>query len=160
MSEIGTRDIPVVAAGQGDAYWWFGTLAEIKATAAETDGLFTLVEVTHPPGYEAPLHVHHNEHEGFWILDGDVTFDVGGTKLDAGPGDYALGPRDVPHSYRVGDAGCRMLYVLTPGGFEGLIRETGEPADTRIVPPPAGEPPDPERLGAALAKYGCERLAP
>ena len=41
-----------VATGKGEARWWFGQLAEIKATAADTGGQFTLVEVTCPPGYQ------------------------------------------------------------------------------------------------------------
>ena len=37
----------------------------------------TIVEVTEPPGTEAPLHVHHKEDEAFWVLDGDVTLQIG-----------------------------------------------------------------------------------
>jgi mannose-6-phosphate isomerase-like protein (cupin superfamily) len=82
-----------VASGAGEARWWLGQLAEIKATAADTGGLFTIVEVMGAPNYEAPLHVHHREDEAFWIIDGSVTFEVGGTTIDAGVGDYAFGPR-------------------------------------------------------------------
>ena len=46
-------------------------LAVIKATAADTGGQMTIIEVTEPPGAEAPLHVHHREDEGFWILEGE-----------------------------------------------------------------------------------------
>ena len=62
-----------VRTGEGEARWWFAALAEIKATAADTDGQLTIVEVTEPPGAQAPLHVHHREDEGFWILDGDAS---------------------------------------------------------------------------------------
>src|SRR5258708_17813055 len=68
-----------VGNGTGEARWWFGTLAEIKATAADTGGLCTIVEVTCGPGYESALHVHHREDEGFWVLDGQVTLEAGGT---------------------------------------------------------------------------------
>ncbi len=44
----------------------FGLLAVIKATAADTGGQMTIVEVTNPPRWEGPLHVHHREDEGFW----------------------------------------------------------------------------------------------
>src|SRR6195256_4148484 len=125
------KDALAVASGTGEARWWFGMLAEIKATAADTGGLFTLVEVTCGAGYEAPLHVHHREDEGFWILDGGVTFEVGGTTLEAGAGDYAFGPRGLPHRFKVGDQCCRILFILTPGGFEDLVRATSVPAETR-----------------------------
>jgi mannose-6-phosphate isomerase-like protein (cupin superfamily) len=148
-----------VAKGNGEARWWFGMLAEIKATAADTGGLCTIVEVTGGAGYEAPLHVHHREDEGFWVLEGSVAIEVGPTTIEAGAGDYAFGPRGVPHRFKVGGAGCRMLFILTPGGLEDLIRATSLPAETRSVPPEAGPPPDMDRIKAIVASYGCELLA-
>ena len=128
----------------------------IKATAADTGGQLAIVEVTEPPGAESPLHVHHREDEAFWILEGDVTLQVGDATIEASAGDYAFGPRDVPHSYRVGDAGCRMLFICTPGGFEGLVSDMSEPAQTRTLPPPSDEAPDMERVQAIAVKHGCE----
>ena len=147
-----------VRSGEGEARWWFGMLAEIKATAANTGGNLTIIEVTCPPGYEAPLHVHHREDEAFWVLEGSVVIHVGETNVAAGPGDYAFGPRDIPHRFSVGDAGCQMLFILTPGGLEGLVREMSEPAATRTLPPPSSEPPDLARAQAIAARYGAELL--
>ena len=113
--------------------WWFGALAEIKAGAADTGGQMTIIEVTEHPGAEAPLHVHHRDDEGFWILEGDVTFEVGDTTIEASAGDYVFGPRDIPHRFTVGDRGCRMLFILMPGGIEDLIQVTSEPAPTRTL---------------------------
>ena len=112
-------DPVAVRSDEGEARWWFGALAVIKATAADTGGQMTIVEVTEPPGAEAPLHVHHREDEGFWVLEGNVTFEVGGTKIEASAGDYVFGPRDIPHRYTVGDAGCRMLFIMHPGRLRG-----------------------------------------
>lgn len=147
-----------VRAGEGEARWWFGQLAEIKATAADTGGQLTIVEVTCAPAFEAPLHVHHREDEAFWILDGEVTLYVGDKTIAASAGDYALGPRDIPHRYTVGDSGCRMLFICTPGGFEGLVRDMSEPAASRTLPPPAEQPPDMEWARTIAAKHGCELL--
>src|SRR5215217_7012851 len=88
---------------EGEARWWFGALAEIKATAADTGGQMTLVEVTEHPGAEAPLHVHHRDDEAFWILEGEVTIEVGDQTIEASAGDYVFGPRDIPHRFTVGD---------------------------------------------------------
>src|SRR5512132_537272 len=112
---------------EGEARWWFGALAEFKATAADTGGQMTIVEVTEHPGAEAPLHVH----------DGDVTFEVGGETIEASAGDYVFGPRGIPHRFTVGDRGCRMLFILVPGGIEDVIRATSEPAASRTLPPPS-----------------------
>lgn len=148
-----------VQAGEGDAFWWLGSLTVLKATAADTGGQMTIVEITEHPGVEAPLHVHHREDEGFWVLDGSVTFEVDGTEISAGPGDYVFGPRDIPHRYTVGDEGCRMLFIFTPGGFEELIREMADPAPDRVLPPPPGEEDfDFERLAAIARAHGGELL--
>jgi quercetin dioxygenase-like cupin family protein len=146
---------------EGEARWWFGSLAEIKATAADTGGQMTIVEVTEPPGAEAPLHVHHRDDEGFWILEGDVTFEVGDKTIQASAGDYVFGPRHIPHRFTVGDAGCRMLFILVPGGIEEVIRATSEPAASRTLPPPPDEEPtaeEIERLKALVKEHGYELL--
>jgi quercetin dioxygenase-like cupin family protein len=140
---------------EGEARWWLGGLAVIKATAADTGGRLTLLDVTDPPNVEAPLHVHHREDEAFWILEGHVTFEVGGKTIEAGPGDFVFGPREVPHRYKVGDTGSRMLFVLTPGGFEDLVRATSDPAGARTLPPPGHPMPDEGQMAAAQAAAGC-----
>jgi quercetin dioxygenase-like cupin family protein len=151
-------DAVAVATGTGEARWWFGVLAEIKATAADTGGQFTLVEITAPPNAQGVRHVHHNEDEAFWVLEGDMDLEVGGTQIEMHAGNYALGPRDIPHSFATGDAGCRVLFILTPGGFEGLIMATSVPAEARTVPPPSDEKPDIARLQAIVAQFGGEIL--
>jgi quercetin dioxygenase-like cupin family protein len=151
---------PIAVAGnEGEARWWFQCLAVIKATAADTGGLLSLIEVTEPPGTEGPLHVHHREDEGFWLLEGDATFEVGGTTIEAHAGDFVFGPRGVPHRYTVGSAGGRMLFILTPGGFEQLVTDMSLPAGDRTLPPPSEVEPDWERVAAIARAYGCELLA-
>jgi quercetin dioxygenase-like cupin family protein len=146
---------------EGEARWWFGALAEIKATAADTGGLMSIVEVTEHPGAQAPLHVHHHDDEGFWVLDGNVTFEVGDATIEASAGDYVFGPRGIAHRFTVGDRGCRMLFILVPGGIEEVIRATSEPAASRTLPPPPdAEPTEDElaRLKAIVKEHGYELL--
>jgi quercetin dioxygenase-like cupin family protein len=148
-----------VASHEGEAWWWMGCLAVIKATAKETGGQMTVVEITEHPGAEAPLHVHRREDEAFWVLEGDLTFEVNGTTIEASPGDYLFGPRDIPHRYTVGDQGCRMLFIFTPGGFEDLIRKLSEPAAERTLPPLSDEDElDLERIQKVAADCGAELL--
>jgi quercetin dioxygenase-like cupin family protein len=141
--------------GEGEARWWLGGLAEIKATAAQTAGQMTIVEATEAPGTEAPLHVHHREDEGFWIIEGDVTFEVAGETIEAHAGDYVFGPRNIPHRYTVGTSGCRMLFIFTPGGFEEMLLEMSVPAAERTLPPASDEEPDYERIDAIAKAHGC-----
>ena len=146
--QMHTLEPLAIRRGGGEARWWFGALAEIKATAADTGGQMTIVEVTEPPGMEAPLHVHHRDDESFWILEGEVTFEVGDQTIEASAGDYVFGPRDIPHRFTVGDRGCRMLFILVPGGIEHVIRATSEPAATRTLPPPGEHEPSPQEISA------------
>src|SRR5215203_3440962 len=153
---IPSQGLQPVAVGkeEGDARWWFGSLAVIKATAADTGGQMAIIEITEPPGAEAPLHVHHREDEGFCLLEGSATFEVGDTTFEAEAGDYLFGPRDIPHRYTVGAAGCRMLFIMIPGGIEEFIIATSEPAASRTLPPPLEEEPDWEGLAARAHAYG------
>ena len=155
-----TQELQPVAVGkdEGDARWWFGSLAVIKASVADTGGQMAIIEITEPPGAEAPLHVHHREDEGFWLLEGSATFEVGDTTIEAQAGDYLFGPRDIPHGYTVGAAGCRMLFIMTPGGMEELIIATSEPAASRTLPPPLEEEPDWEHVASMTRAYGVELL--
>ncbi len=159
VSRVQTLKPVAVARDEGEARWWFGSLAVIKATAADTGGQMTIVEITNPPGFAGPLHVHYREDESFWLLEGDVTFEVGDTTIAAHAGDYVFGPRDIPHRYTVGDTGCRMLFIMTPGGFEDLVIAMSEPARSRTLPPPSEEEPDWERVAAIARAHGNELLA-
>jgi mannose-6-phosphate isomerase-like protein (cupin superfamily) len=142
---------------EGTARWWMGSLALIKATSRDTDGRFALVEVRENEG-ETPLHVHHNEDETFWVIEGEIDFEVGGEKISARPGTMLFGPRSVPHRYTVRRGPARMLFLFTPGGFEDLLMETSDPAaETRI---PVGDEgmPDFEKLPEIAKRFGCELL--
>ena len=149
--------------GEGEAWWWFGLLATIKATEEQTDGRYSLVEILAPDRYEGVLHVHHFEDEGFYILEGEMTFYVGEQTIKAQPGSFLFGPKDVPHAFRLDSRPARLLFILSPARFEGLIREMGEPARTLTVPTHQSTAPDEvemKRLMAIGARYGGEILGP
>ncbi len=146
--------------GEGDARWWLGGLATIKATGKETGGRYTLVEVLEPEG-EQPFHVHHREDEGFWVLEGELTFQIGEEAIKASPGSFLFGPRDVPHRYTVDSGPARLLFILSPSGFEDFIYATSEPAQERALPPQQEGPPseaEMEQLGAIARQHGAELL--
>jgi mannose-6-phosphate isomerase-like protein (cupin superfamily) len=146
--------------GEGEARWWLGGLATIKATGKETGGRYTLVEVLDPEG-EGPLHVHHREDEGFWVLEGELTFEIGDETIKASPGSFVFGPKDVPHRYTVESGPARLLYILSPAGFEDLIYATSEPAQERTLPSQPEGPPseaEMEQLRALARQYGGELL--
>ncbi len=160
-SSAGVR-VYALSINEGETRWWMGGLAIIKASGAETDGRYALIEVWDHDGAETPLHVHHKEDEGFWVLEGCLTFEVGGQTIKTEPGAFLFGPKDVPHRYRVEKGPARLLFILSPAGFEGFIRDTSEPAPAFTLPPLSQAQPSPEdfeQLIPIIHQYGCEILA-
>jgi mannose-6-phosphate isomerase-like protein (cupin superfamily) len=70
----------------------------VKASAATTGGTFSLFEENEP--VDTPLHVHENEDELFYVLEGEHVIRVGGEEFRVGPGGLVFAPRGVPHSQR------------------------------------------------------------
>ena len=147
---------PQSPTARGRQYWFFGMLAEVKASAADTDGMYTLLEITAPPGLQTPLHVHYRDDEGFYVLEGSVTIEVGDQTVELGPGQHAFGPRNIPHRFTVGPDGAHMIWVLTPGGFDDFVDEVSAPADTPTVPPASVVPP--EDAAEIVLRHGMELL--
>jgi quercetin dioxygenase-like cupin family protein len=146
---------------EGEALWFLGTLVTIKAAEETTAGRVAVIEHLAPQGDGSPLHVHHREDEWFYVLEGELTFWVGGRVIQAPAGSFVYGPRDVPHTFVVSsDEGARFLLVTEPAGFEGFVRALSEPAATRTLPPPSSQPPDLERLVALAAEYGIDVTGP
>ena len=134
--------LPQSPTARGMQYWFFGMLAEVKASAADTGGQYALLEITAPAGLQTPLHVHYREDEGFYVLAGSVTIEVGDQTVELGPGQHAFGPRNIPHRFTVGPHGAHMIWVLTPGGFDDFVADVSVPAETPTVPPASVLPPE------------------
>jgi quercetin dioxygenase-like cupin family protein len=115
-------------AGEGEARWWGGGLATIKVTGKQTGDLYSIVEILEPQGAQAPLHVHRKEDEAFYVLEGEMTFHIGEETIEARPGSFVFGPKDVPHTYTVDSGPAKLLFLLSPPGFEGFIEAISEPA--------------------------------
>lgn len=95
----------------------------VKAAASETSGAFTLIETANPPNAGPPLHVHRDVDEAFFVLEGQYDFHCGQDRIEAGPGAFVLLPRGVPHRYRAGADGGRVLMLFSPGGAEDYFRD-------------------------------------
>jgi mannose-6-phosphate isomerase-like protein (cupin superfamily) len=146
--------------GEGEALWFFGALAIVKASSETTAGRVTVIEHLAPQGSGPPIHVHHREDEWFYVLDGELTFWVGGRIIKAPTGSFVYGPRDTPHTFTVTSPQARSLVVTEPAGFEKFMRALGEPAASLTIPP-AGVPlPSREKIMTAAAEFGPEILGP
>lgn len=127
-------DVPVVH-GAGDEY-------RFLATGPRTGGAYVMMEATVPPGAGPPPHIQTREEEGFYVLEGTVTFWPDGKEVVAGPGTLVHVPRGVVHNFRnETDTTARMLIWFAPAGIEEMFEAMGR---------------DPERYREIGAEYGVE----
>jgi mannose-6-phosphate isomerase-like protein (cupin superfamily) len=134
--------------------WFIHDLAEVLA-----EGDHSVLEMHAPAGDQPPLHVHHDSDEGFFVLEGEVTVWAGDVRHELGPGQFALGPKGVPHTYRVGSDGpARFLVTASDGSFARFVQAYGVPAPRRELPP--REAPEAERLARLAVEHGIELLGP
>ncbi len=163
MSSTSVPSVAPIAlqAGEGEARWFLGALGTIKASADTTAGRLAVLEYRWPKDTGSPLHVHHNEDEWFYVIDGELTLWVGGEVIVAPAGSFVYGPRDIPHTFFVT---LRARGALPAGDRPRPLRRlrardvragTGTHAPARI-----GAAPVAEELTAGAAEYGIEVLGP
>src|SRR5436853_7541367 len=96
-----------VAPGEGEALWFNGGLAVLRATGGQTEGRYAVLELLAPKGFASPIHVHRREDEFFVVLSGEVRVQHGEGVIEAVAGSVVYGPRDFPRGFLVvsGEAG-------------------------------------------------------
>ena len=124
--------------------------ARFMAWTEETGGGFSLVEHPMPPRHlAAPVHKHSREDEYSFVVEGRMGALLGDDVVYAEVGDLAFKPRDQWHTFwNAGDEPCRILEIISPGGFEHFFDELGDMVDAQEM--------DPEKLAALGARYGLE----
>ena len=135
--------------------WFIANLAEVLVARDD----FSLVRMHWPAGDQPPLHVHEREDEGFYVLEGSLELWVGDEPpCRLVPGEYALAPHGVPHTYRAGEE----------GGVSSSRRRRGRSCRScaRRVRPRArgaaggGRAAGRERLARIAAAHGITILGP
>jgi quercetin dioxygenase-like cupin family protein len=128
----------------------------IRLNGSDSGGELAVVEMEMAAGRGGPpLPVHPTHGEGFYVLAGELTFQVGDEIVSGGPGTWVFAPRDTPHTLanHSGDVG-RLLCVFAPAGFERrferiLAKQAGQDFEadlseaeraTRPVGPPVSAP--------------------
>jgi mannose-6-phosphate isomerase-like protein (cupin superfamily) len=88
-----------------------------KGPTSETAGGLFVIEHTHLLPGGPPLHLHLNQEEWFYVMDGEVAFQVGEQRLHLRAGDSVLAPRRVPHTFSsVAATPSRMIIAFSPAG--------------------------------------------
>src|SRR5437588_7381197 len=148
-------------AGEGRTLAVVGDVYRYLATGEDTGGRYALWEAVVPPGGGPPPHVHSREEEGFFVLEGEMTFTVNGERVVAKPGTFANVPVGTPHSFKnESDRPARMLISVAPAGLEQMFFEFGVPlpeGSTTALPPKKEEF---EKLLAVAPRYGIEIRLP
>lgn len=147
--------------GEGRTIAVVGDVYRFLATSEDTNGKYALWEAVVPPGGGPPPHVHSREEEGFYILDGEITFQIGEERVVATAGMFANMPVGTPHSFKnESDRPAKMLISVAPAGLEQMFFEVGVPLTegaTTALPPTKQEI---EKLLAVAPRYGIEIRLP
>lgn len=138
-----------------------GDVYRFLATATETDGKYAMWEAIVPPGGGPPPHVHSREEESFYILQGEITFQIGKERVVASAGMFANMPVGLPHAFKnESNQPAKMLISVAPAGLEDMFFEFGvplPPGSTAALPPSKEEI---EKLLTIAPRYGIEVLLP
>ena len=101
-----------VTADQGDHHFFLNHLATVKVGAGGSDSGLALVEFVAPRGFGPPLHVHTEEDELMYVLDGEIRIDLGdGDSTVASAGAAVTLPHGIPHTWQVLSDEARFLTV-------------------------------------------------
>jgi quercetin dioxygenase-like cupin family protein len=134
-----------------------GAAAIVKA-GATTGATFTLYEGTYPPAWGPPPHIHADEDELFYVLEGRLYVRCGRNSWQLEAGGTAFCPRGIPHRPSTdAEKGCRVL-VLTSRSAPGLDQFFLDVADRMRGQPPG--PPSRELLNEVGQKYGYTHVSP
>ena len=138
-----------------------GDVYRFLATGEDTNGRYALWEAIVPPGGGPPPHVHSREEEGFFVLEGEITFTVNGERIVAKAGTFANMQVGTPHSFKnESDRPAKMLLSVAPAGLEQMFFEVGVPLAEGVT---TAQPPtkdEIEKLLAVAPKYGIEISLP
>jgi quercetin dioxygenase-like cupin family protein len=145
--------------GDGPTFWGPGDMYRFLVTGEETGGAYFAMEALVPPGGGPPPHIHRNEDETFYVVEGEVDFRLGDETMTAAVGDFVNVPRGRVHCFHnSGTEAMRMILTFTPAGIEKFFEETLERALDPTAPTPDNVAEVAARYAAAAPRYGIEFL--
>jgi quercetin dioxygenase-like cupin family protein len=146
-----------VMAGTGPAFWGPGDRYTFLVTGEQTRGAYFVMEALVPPGGGPPPHIHQNEDETFYVVEGQCQITIGERTVLARVGDFVNIPKGTVHGFNNnGIRNARLIVTFTPAGMEGFFRETLERVFDRTAAPPRNQAEVVERYLDAAPKYGLE----
>jgi mannose-6-phosphate isomerase-like protein (cupin superfamily) len=130
----------VVSPGEGTSVNLGGLGVDFKVPGDWTDGQLAIVEHPMEPGRLVPAHVHREEDELSYVLEGTFGVKIGDEIATAGPGTYVYKPKGIPHTFwNPGPEPARLIELIWPSRFEHFFRTLGELARSAADDPQAFE---------------------
>ena len=121
----------------------------VKATTEDTEGRFSLLEVS--LAMDIPRHVHATEDEVGYVLDGEVEIEFADRTYWAATGSSFLLPHGVPHAIRrASETPPRVLQISSPGGWENLVEDLIEAGPSILTDGKL----DPAKINPITAPHG------
>ena len=128
----------------------------LEKVTPETTGGWGFAIETCPPGFEAPLHIHHTEDGAFYILEGRLLMRVADLEVEASPGTFVFMPRAVPHTFKVVSTEPAIwVNVQGPTGDWGKYAR-----ELEQIRKASAREPDAAARATLAKKYGIEVLGP
>src|SRR5687767_2911071 len=126
----------------------------VKVSSEDSDETLAFFHLVAPPLSGPPRHVHTREDELFYVLEGELVFELDGERHTVSAGDTVYLRRGVVHAYQnFTTSNARLLIATVPGMFSRFFVELSAAT-------PAGGLPAPDRLDALATKYGITTLGP
>lgn len=126
----------------------------VKVSGQDSDGTLAFFHLVAPPMSGPPRHVHTREDELFYVLEGELVFELDGERHTVRASDTVYLRRGVVHAYQnFTTSDARLLIATTPGEFSGFFVELSAAT-------PLGGLPAPDLLDAISTKYGITMLGP
>jgi len=152
-----------VRAGQGDHHFFLNHLATVKVRAGGSDSGLALVEFVAPRGFGPPLHMHTEEDELMYVLEGDIRIDLdSGDSTIVSAGAVVTLPHGIPHVWQVVSDTARFLTVnagrRSAPSFDNFVAALGTPTDPSSLPDPIEI--DPGHVAQVCAAHGIAVLGP
>ena len=148
------RDAFKMERGDGKSVHVMGDEVTIKISSRDTSGAFAVFESRTRPYHGPPLHLHRNQDEWWYILEGEYKFEVDGQEINARTGATVFAPRGSRHTFQnIGTTPGRMVTTVVPGGLDIFFEELE-------IAVPQGTNPDPAEMVPLFKKHDLELHGP
>ena len=141
-------------ASREGSMWYRGDLFTFLAEGKDTNGRFTLIEFAPKRGLEPPPHTHSNEDEAYYVIEGELTFTVGETVIEAKAGSFVMLPRGIRHMWKIHTPEARLLMMFMPSGLEEFFKALADPVEGEDLHNAPQTRPDMAKMLSLANQYG------